>query len=35
VGLVHSIGIVMTKLFNDLLDFLLLSLENGVADDFL
>lgn len=31
----HGIGIVVTELFNDLVDFLLISLENSVTNNFL
>lgn len=31
----HGVCIVMAKLLNDLLDFLLFALKNGVADDLL
>lgn len=34
-GLVHGVCIVVAELFNDLLYFLLLSLENSITDDFL
>lgn len=34
-GLVHGVCIVVAELFNDLLYFLLLSLENSVTDNFL
>lgn len=34
-GLVHGVRIVVAELFNDFLYFLLLPLENSVADNFL
>lgn len=33
--LVHGVGIVLTELLHDLLDSLVFSLEDGIADDFL
>lgn len=34
-GLVHGVCIIVAELFDDLLYFLLLSLENSVTDNFL